>query len=155
MNREFVPDDPLSGQEAKKTIVFSRRFVSSSFKRSFSEEACDPVFVKLLGSDELATLQDFIAQNTDMHEKFRSHQWKGIDCVYNARIAIPHDRDLAAAAAKLSGAGPMRDLDISSFLERLGFDTKTRAFRTAQFVSRNFECRDGYLVFKFLRVLES
>lgn len=147
--------DPLAGQEAKKTTVFSRRFVSSSFKRAFGEEACDPAFVKLLGADELATLRDFIAQNTEMHEKFRAHQWKGIDCVYNARIAVPRDRDLAAATAKLAGAGPIRDVDISSFLEGLGFDTKTRAFRTAQFVSRNFECRDGYLVFKFLRVLKS
>jgi len=147
--------DPLTGQEAKKTTVFSRRFVSNSFKRSFSEEACDPIFVKLLGTDELATLQDFIAQNTELHEKFRAHEWKGIDCVFNARIAIPGDRNLAAATAKLAGAGPMRDVEISPFLESMGFDTKTRAFWTAQFVSPNFECRDGYLMFKFLRVLSS
>lgn len=145
--------DPLTGREAKKTTVFSRRFVSNSFKRSFSEEACDPVFVNSLGKDELSTLQDFIARNSGVHEKFLAHQWKGIDCLYNARICIPHDRDLAAATANLAGAGPIRDVDIPSLLEGLGFDTKTSPSWTVQFVSRNFECRDGYLMFKFHRIL--
>ena len=52
--KDYKHADPLTGKEAFRTTIFSKRFLSKSFKRFFGEQCCDPSFVSKLGSDDQA-----------------------------------------------------------------------------------------------------
>ena len=151
---EYKCRNPVTGLEQDKTTIFSKRFFSSAFKRSFKEECCDPAFVVQLSFAEKNELDLFISQNERLYKKFQKYEPKTIDCVYNARIGIPESRDSAAITKELSGSGPLRDIDIGQHLSSLGFDTKAMPSLTVQFVSKDFSVSDGYLVFEFSRILE-
>ena len=151
---EYKCRNPVTGKEQDKTTIFSKRFVSNTFKRSFKEECCDPSFVEQLNSGEKRELDLFINQNKKLYVMFRDYKPKNIDCIYNARIGIPENRDSSAIAKALYGLGPIRDLDISQHLTTLGYNTKAMPYWTIQFISENFTLEDGYLVFKFSRILE-
>jgi len=64
--------DPLTGKETFRTTIFSKRFLSSSFKRLFGQGCCDPSFVSKLGSDDQQRLDAYIANNPAVYEKFKS-----------------------------------------------------------------------------------
>ena len=151
---EYKCLNPVTGDEQEKTTVFSKRFLSNSYKRSSKEECCDPLFVARLNSDENAKLDIFISENAELYKKFLAYEPKNIDCVYNARIGIPESRDSATVFGALTGSEAMRDIDINKYLTGLGYNTKAMPYWTIQFVSENFSIVDGYLYFKFNRVLE-
>ncbi len=146
--------DPVTGEERDKTTIFSKRFVTNSFKRSFKEECCEPAIVQHLDSGEQGELEVFISQNTQLYEKFLGFEPKNIDCIYNARIGIPKSGDSSVIAEAFTRSKPMRDLDINQYLTGMGYDTKGMPSWTVQFLSENFEIENGYLIFKFSRILE-
>ena len=145
--------DPLTGNETDKTTIFSKRFLNKSYKKSFSQETCDPSFIKFLSDKELKKLNDFILQNQKLYNQFTDYAPKTLDCIYNARIGIPKNHDVKEAESKIQKDLWMSDLKISSYLESLGFNTKEFPYWTVQFVSPNHQCKDGYLVFKYERIL--
>ena len=151
---EYKCRNPVTELEQDKTTIFSKRFVSNAFKRSFKEECCDPSFVVKLNLDEMNELRLFMSQNAKLYEQFQKYEPKSIDSVYNARIGIPQSYDPTAIAKELAGSGPLRDIDIGHHLSSRGFDTKAMPFWTVQFVSKNFSITNGYLVFEFSRILE-
>ena len=151
---DYKCKDPVTGKVVEKTTIFSKRFVSDSFKRSFKEECCDPAFVYLLELDKKKELDAFIESNSGLYQKFIDHEPKQIDCIYNARIGISPHRDSQIIADKLKDLGPIKDIEINPKLNELGFNTKAMPSWTVQFVSSGFECLGGYLSFQFLRVLE-
>ena len=150
---DYTCIDPASKKEMKKNTVFSKRFVSSTLKRSFKEECCDPAFVTKLDSVELTELQEFIDDNVGLYKKFESYQPKEIDCIYNARIGIPEDRSAGNIAKLLEGSGIIKETEINAQLAELGFNTKAMPSWTVQYVAKDFQCIDGYLAFKYERVL--
>ena len=95
--------NPATGDEQDKTTIFSKRFLSNAYKRSFKEECCDPHFVTRLNSDEKSDLNKFISENPKLYETFLAYEPKNIDCVYNARIGIPESRDSATVFGTLHG----------------------------------------------------
>ncbi len=151
---DYKCKDPVTDREVEKTTIFSKRFVSDSFKRSFKEECCDPAFVHLLVQADKLKLDTFIDRNPDLYQKFIDYEAKIIDCIFNARIGVPEHRDSQMIADKLKSLGPIKDIEINPKLHGLGFNTKAMPSWTVQFVSNGFECVDGYLSFQFLRVLE-
>ncbi|EGM78562.1 hypothetical protein Rhein_1338 [Rheinheimera sp. A13L] len=151
---EYKCRNPTTGLEQKKTTIFSKRFVSNAFRRSFKEECCDPALIVPLSLAEKNQMNLFIRQNENLYKKFQEYEPKKINCVYNARIEISETRDAASIAKELSGLGPMRDLDIDQRLSSLGYNTKAMPSWTVQFVSENFNLVNGYLVFNFSKVLE-
>jgi len=60
--------DPVTKSEANKTTIFSKRFLSKSFKRSFKEECCSPVFVAALDFETETKLKYFIEQNQALYK---------------------------------------------------------------------------------------
>ena len=139
-----------------QTAIFSKRFLSKSFKRLFGEATCHPSFVSLLGSDDHERLEAFIAANPSVYEKFESYQPKPVDCIYNARIGLPADRTAAELAASFDPSRPIRDTDIDSILTNMGLDTKAIPyFLIVQFVSKDHECIDDHLVFRFHRIFKA
>lgn len=145
--------DPLTGNEKEKTTIFLKRFINKSFKRSFSEECCDPSFVKKLSSEELQTLNDFIGKNNELYTKFINYIPKEIDCIYNARIGIQTGKTAQEIESMIQKNLLISDFEISPLLEDLGFNTKEFPYWTVQFVSHDHQCKDGYLVFRFKRLL--
>jgi hypothetical protein len=88
--------DPGTGGESRRETIFSKRFVSNSLKRSFSEECCAPSFVSKLTPRERRSLDDFVENNQPLYQKFQSYKPKPIDAVFNARV-----RRLAEQSGKI------------------------------------------------------
>ena len=153
---EYNGWDPSTGGTRPTTAMFSKRFLSPAFKRSFKEEVSSPPFVKPLAVDMIEKLENFIADNPKIHDAFQQYAPKPIHAVFNARIhrekmnakeidsAIPKDKTFTA-------------LEIQPFLEDLGFDTRQNSGAwTAQFVAEDHKCDDnGYLRYTFAAVLKS
>lgn len=146
--------NPVTGKEVCETSIFSKRFVSNSFKRSFKEECCDPAFVSLLTPEEKIEIDNFIDGNPVIYQKFIDYEPNRIDCIYNARIGIPGHNNNQLVTEELENIGPIKDVEINKKLIELGFDTSAMPSWTVQFVSSGFECIGGYLSFRFSRVLE-
>ena len=60
----------LTGKIEKKETAFLKRFVSESYKKSFTEESCDISFVVPLSADEKIKLNSFVEKNKDLFDKF-------------------------------------------------------------------------------------
>lgn len=146
--------DPATKLEVDKTTIFSKRFVSNSFKRSFKEECCDPVFVDKLDHETMAKLEHFIEQNQALYKEFQEYVPKPLNSIYNARIGIPKDKDVSYLEAIISKDKKLRVSEINQYLKELGFNTNSLPSWTAQFVSKDFECKDGYLIYSFHQILK-
>lgn len=151
---EYKCLNAVTGEVQNKTTVFSKRFVSNSYKRSFKEESCDSSLVRHLSPNEGAELENFISENSKLYEQYLAYEPKGIDCIYNARIGVPESKNASEITKLLSGLEPIREIDISQHLANLGYNTKAMPAWTVQFVSENFNVVGGYLMFKFSMVLE-
>ena len=137
-----------------RTVIFSSRFVNDSFKRSFSTECCDSVFVYHLAQEEKEKLHSFIKHNSDLSVKFDAYKQKTIDAVYNANVNIPASKDLSELEGNLS---KFKSLTLEQLYHKLlesGIGSSGKKGWTAQFVSKNHECVEGKLVYSFLKVLE-
>lgn len=152
---EYKCLNPFTNDDMVKTDIFSKRFLSKSFKRLFGEACCDPSYVSLLGSDDQQRLEAFIAANPLAYEKFESYQPKPVDCIYNAEIGLPSGRSAEDLAAAFDPSRLIRDTDIGSVLIDMGLDTKAIPCWTVQFVSKDHECIDGHIVFRFHRIFPS
>ncbi|WP_054702497.1 hypothetical protein [Desulfosarcina cetonica] len=151
---QYTEKDPLSGLPSPHTTIFSKRFVSSKFKRSFSQECCHPTFVEKLNPEILAKLETFIEQNAKLHRLFTEYKPKTIDSIYNARIGIPKGKTAEEIETLFPKERTFTIFEIEPFLRSLGFDTEELPSWTAQFVSKGHVCQDGYLVYKFHRIME-
>jgi hypothetical protein len=146
--------DPLAGEERFHTTVFSKRFLSKTFKQLFGQACCDPSFISNLGPEDQKRLEAFIADNPTVYAKFESYQPKPVDCIYNARIGIPTDRSAKEVAALFDKKRLIHESDIDPMLKDMGFDTNALPAWTVQFVSKDHEGVDDYLVYRFDRVLK-
>jgi hypothetical protein len=147
--------DPVKNTEQSETMVFLKRFVNSQYKRAFTEETCNPWFVKPLNKKDRSVLNKFIEKNDALVKKFSDYVPERLDCIYNARIRIPDNLSQKEIERKIPKDRPFRDLDINGFLEKAGFDTKGFPQWTLQFVSSGFEIDKGYLIYRFSRLLKS
>ena len=149
----YIGWDPVSRSEKPKTIVFSKRFVTDSFKRSFKADSCDASFIESLDNPTSKKLTDFISENETLYRAFCEYEPKPIDVVYSARIGIPDGKSVQDVEARLADCPPIRESKIGEYLRDAGFDTEGFPFWTVQLVSRDYETIDSYLVYRFLRVL--
>lgn len=150
---DYVGWDPVSKSEERRTTVFSKRFLTDSFKRSFKSESCDVSFIERLDDTKSRKLSEFIARNEALYKAFCEYAPEPINVIYNARIKIPEEKSAQDVEALLSGCPPLRESKIKEFLSDAGFDTNGLPFWTVQFISRNYETIEDYLVYRFLRVL--
>jgi len=142
------------GDESVRQTVFVKRFVSNSFKRSFSEDSCSPFFVRRLDPEEQRALEDFIATNPKVYERFLAYEPKPVDAIYNASISIPADRNAERVRQALVDLNLLSASEIVGELKRLGLSPATLPSWTAQFVSPKHELRQGHLLYSFCAVFE-
>jgi len=140
--------DPVTGLEVTKTTVFSKRFVSATLKRAFKEECCDLEHVKNLTGKPLRQLNALIAENHELFDQFNAYQPKSIDDIYNARISNPAMLSRRQLEALMPQDQPLSLFEITRLLEDLGLAADAGSL-TAQFVSPNFECVGGRLLYRF------
>lgn len=151
----YTGRNPRSGSEQYRTTVFSKRFVLNSFKRSFKNECCAPSFVEKLDKATCKQLADFIEENQELYQSFCEYEPEPIDAIYNARIKVPDGKTKEEVEALLSDCLSLKDLEIDKHLRDLGFDTEGFPNWIVQFVSKNHECQDGFLAYRFQEVLRS
>lgn len=151
----FKEFDPVTGLEQERARIFSKRFLLKSFKRSFKEECCDPFFVELLDQNTRAKLESFIKTNEALYRKFLEFSPKPIHCIYNARIIVAAGQTPEKIERLIPRGNALRQNEIKPLLESLGIAAKVLPSWTAQFVSRDHACQDGYLMYEFSRVLTS
>ncbi len=145
--------DPVSGKEQSNRVVLVKRFVSDSLKLSLSYETVDPSYVKPLSKKDSARLQAFISKSPVAHARFSDYR-PSFDAIHNARIAGTKGMTKRQVEAKIPRDLLLTELEIEPLLGRLGFDTQGMPPRwTVQFVSRDHQIKDGYLVFGFNKVL--
>ncbi len=146
--------NPLTQLEEDNEAVFTKRFLSNSFKKSLKEESCDPSFIRPLETDILKKVEQFITDKPKIYEKFVDYVPKSIDSIYNARIGIPENKIKKDVASSIPTDVYFREIEINEKLNELGFDTKAMPYWTVQFISENFHCIDGALSYKFYRIMD-
>ena len=146
--------NPVSKSEKLKTSVFSKRFVLNSLKPSFKEECCSPDFVERLDPETNTKLEEYIRDNETLHKEFNEYKPKPIDSIYNARIGVPEGKSLEATDALICKDRNLNELEIGPYLKELGFDITRLPSWTVQFISEDHNCQDGYLIYRFARILD-
>jgi hypothetical protein len=72
--------------KSAETQVVLKRLVNNKWKRSFSVESCDLSYLKMMSSEEMITLQNFIHSNEKTMKDFEKYQ-RNIDLVMNIRFS--------------------------------------------------------------------
>ncbi|PTX99876.1 hypothetical protein DB346_18880 [Verrucomicrobia bacterium LW23] len=144
------------------TLVFSKRFVSASYKKAFAEEVCNARLVNPLEPEKLAELQAFIAKEAALHAKFRAYTPKPLDALLNLGVlppAAPGDTEAAMMEleAKLAALLPLPAAALADELKRLGLEPNTTPARgwKVQFVSPDHmtDAAGTQLVYRFAQIL--
>lgn len=146
--------DPSNGKLRKRTIIFSSRFVNDSFKRSFSNEGCNPFFVYKLDGEELDQLDAFIQSNPDLFAKFEKFKPKPIDLVYTARISKNDGYTKTDVEKQFDNLNKIKSCDLIKTIESKGFEVGVHPSWLVQFLSEDHETQDGQLVYSYKRVLD-
>lgn len=145
--------DPRTGEETQRPILFAKRFLSNSFRKSFSQDCCHPSLARPLTDSEKQKLNAFIEQHDKQFAQFEAFTPKPIGCIYNARMAIPSDKTPEQVDQELSTDRTFNELQIRTYLEGHGFDDGF-PYWTVQFKNSDHECDDdGYLRYTYMRVL--
>ena len=143
--------DPQNGKIETRSMICSKRFVNRSMKKAFAEESCAPEFVSKLDPTSLREVDRFAKKEPALFEQFKNYCPKPIDCIGNLRISVPDGRSINEIAQQIRDEF-LRSDEIQDLLTKLGL-WNVNGFKTAQFVSPDFTCRDDYIVYKFNRIL--
>jgi len=146
-------DNPAWFQHKGGVTVFSKRFLSNSFRRSFTQECCNSLFVEKLDAATERKLKRFIKENEKLYQVFVDYSPKAVHLIYNARFGIPAGKTKDEIESLIPKKKVRKD-EINLLLQRLGLDTNDQISWTAQFVSHDHERKDGHFVFRFNRILK-
>lgn len=150
----FKSIDPLTEKVADKTLIFVKRFINDSGKRSFTETFFSPSLIFKLDQEEVHKLEEFIKDNMDIYEKFNKYKPKPIDSLYSCGIEIPKDKAPEEIAELIPKEKKLTELQIRELVGNLGYDTKSYPQWTIQFISKGTELKDRYVRYKFNKVME-
>ncbi|WP_298790105.1 hypothetical protein [uncultured Allomuricauda sp.] len=82
------------GDRIKDRIVVSKRFLNSTFKKSFSYESCSETFVSKLNNNQYSELQKVIGQSPKLLEEFNEYEIPTRETIYNMELQIDNESDL-------------------------------------------------------------
>ena len=144
----------LTGKIEKKETAFLKRFVSESYKKSFTEESCDISFVVPLSADEKIKLNSFVEKNKDLFDKFNQYSPKQIDSVLVMHIRMLNSDEIQKVKTIFSDNNNLTYKNINNLIKENNLNREHGYGWTLQFVSENFKMKHGVLIYKFLRILE-
>jgi hypothetical protein len=153
--------DQINNQLEYCSLIFCKRFLNNSFKRSFKSECCHPVFVDKLESNDLTKLLRFIDKNQDIYKKFADYNPKPVDAIYNASIIAPEGAGEADLSKELADNNEYNILQIIELLKEKNLYASSvpdlsgsePAKWTAQYVSNDHTIKNNMLSYRFNRVL--
>mgnify|MGYP003628146672 CR=1 FL=1 len=146
--------DPVSEKLEDKTLIFVKRFVNDSGKRSFTQNVFCPSLLVKIEDEGLSEIEEFIRENKELYKKFEAFKPKLIDSIYARNITAPEDKSASEIAALIPKGKKVTQLDIVRIVEGLGYGSKDYPHWTIQFISKGTELENGFVQYTFGQVLE-
>lgn len=147
-------------EHATQTIVHLKRFLNSSYKKSFSAESCSDYFLSELNESEVEKVNDIIKLNNKWYEDFLNYQ-KFVDSIYNLSLYISDstEREIFKKSVEEKCKNVNDGLskkNINQLLLSELENNKKSTIRnfTAQFISINSEVKDRQLIYREVRFLD-
>lgn len=148
------------GEHAIQTIVHCKRFLNSSYKKSFSAESCSDYFIKKLPESEVEKVNEIIKLNNRWYEEFLKYQ-QFVDSIYNLSLYVSNstERDkfkkTIEEKCKSVNSGLSKNIINQLLLSELENNKKSKIRNfTAQFISVNSEIKDRKLIYREVRFLD-
>lgn len=147
-------------QHATQTIVHCKRFLNSSYKKSFSAESCSNYFITKISESELERVNEIIELNNKWYEEFLNYH-KFVDSIYNLSLHVSNstEREIFKKSieekCKSVNSGLSKNI-INQLLSSELENNKKSTIRnfTAQFISINSEIKDRQLIYREVRFLD-
>lgn len=147
-------------QHATQTIVHCKRFLNSSYKKSFSAESCSNYFITKISESELERVNEIIELNNKWYEEFLNYH-KFVDSIYNLSLHVSNstEREIFKKSivekCKSVNSGFSKNI-INQLLSSELENNKKSTIRnfTAQFISINSEIKDRQLIYREVRFLD-
>jgi hypothetical protein len=140
----------------KSDVIFLRRIVGPTLKKSFAVETCDSCFVTPLASDDLLQLEELLKLKPKLLAEFDQFCAPDPDSVLNVASSLPAVR--VKVMASLFPTGQLYDCKTILTLLRsspVGDSLVTNPKRsTIQFVSPQTQIKKGKIQYEFSRILE-
>src|SRR5262245_32626990 len=76
---------------SSRTTVHCKRFLNSSFKKSFAAESCAPEFIEPLPDEVLNKLNEVINLNPNWYNEFKDYN-KSVDSVLNLTFHVADNK---------------------------------------------------------------
>jgi len=141
-------------------IVYCKRFLNSSYKKSLSYESCSPKFIKPLPEEEIQKVNEIIKSKPKWYKEFLDYH-KREDSILNLSFYVADEnvraelkKSIAAKFSKFTEG--LTDFEILKLLENeleVNRQSSIRNF-TAQFVSRESEVKNKRLIYRELDFLD-
>lgn len=153
--------DSISKSVEKRSLVFCKRFLNNSFKRSFGSESCHPDFVYGLEKADHEKLLSIINDNPDLFSKFQKYKPKPIDAIYNLSFCVDANSKVSDYQGIFDESEPLDVFEIRAKAESNNLKlrsvpdlTNEEVRWTLQFCSEDHKIVNNRLIYKFTRVLE-
>jgi hypothetical protein len=151
---ENVLQISASKETDRVSLVFSSRFLSSSYKPLFKSECCAPEFVEKLGPNELSRLKAYIAENPRQFEKFDKREPQVLNAYADVFFTRPSNKSSEEVARSFDPGRKIKASDVSELMNQLKLTYQGNPCWRVEYVSKEYECSDDQLVYAFNKVLE-
>ena len=143
-----------SGGTKTISLIFSNRFLSSSYKPLFKSECCAPSFVEKLNSEETSKLNDYISKNPEQFERFDKKEPKIVNAYTDAFFTKPSNKTIEEINNYFELKQKIKASDIHKVMEQFNLTWKGNPGWRVEFISENHEVLERELVYTFNKVLE-
>lgn len=147
-------------EHTTQTIVHCKRFLNSSYKKSFSAESCSEYFITKLSEFDVEKVNEIIKLNNKWYDEFLKYQ-KFVDSIYNLSLYVSNSSERNIFKKTIeekfkSVNGGLSKKQINQLLLSELENNKKSTIRnfTAQFISKNSEIKDRQLIYKELKLLD-
>lgn len=89
----LIPENKRIGDQ-ENSIVLSKRFLNSRFKKSFSYESCDESFISKLTKKEQIELNKVISEKPKLVNELNAYEIPTLTAIYNSDLQIDDQNDL-------------------------------------------------------------
>ena len=146
------------GDKMKDRIIVSKRFLNSKFKKSINYDSCSEYFIKHLDSIQNEELRKVIAVNPEYINELNQYEIPDIVTVYNYKLQIPDDEDLAKVQDLVTFINPGRTFqEIEIEMRRidvLKFKAKNFGNYILQFNNVNIEYLNKKAIWRDARLIK-
>ena len=144
--------------KSNKTLFVVKRLVNKNWKRSFSMESCDSVFIHDLSEEEKVTLHSFIRANEKTMKDFEKYT-KDVGCLLNISFSFSNEDGLDFDAITHDLFRDMKEMTCDDIIRKLQKSQLNKYLhklphnKTIQFVCCGEEMRNSEFIFRSYNIL--